>query len=555
MTIGFDSWRKCAAAALLLVACAALLSRAVRAEEEEEEGDPPEIAVGERLFLETRFAQFFFANCNGDVNAVLPAGDPSVAKLQTLSGPIDNALGAQTMSCRQCHLVDDAKFTPGGGNRTYADFARRSPIPLRDDGLTLTARNSPSLVNAQISRKNGFFLHFDGEFGSVQDLAKGTYTGRNFGWLASEQEQAIAHIANVIRKDDGSGQLAKDFGGPYRLLLKGGGAGVPDELQLGSPFAIDVSRATDRQIFNAVTRLVAEYVKSLTFAMDENGEFVGSSFDLFMQRNKLPTRPRRREAPQQYGARLIAALDALGTPKYVTPADGTLLLHNNQPLQFGPEELAGLKIFLSAPDQGSTTAGANCIACHAPPFFTDFKFHNTGATQDEYDALHGDGAFMALPIPSQSARLAAYDSFLPPTPFHPNGNGRFAAVPDAADANKVDLGLWNVYGNPDHKTVQRKLKKDLVAKREKISVDDLVDRSIAVFKTPGLRDLGHSAPYFHTGQKDTLEQAVRFYQRFSALARDGQVRNADPEIPRITLNEADIEPLVKFLRALNEDYE
>ena len=39
-------------------------------EEPEEEGDPGQVAIGERLFLETRFAQFFFANAGGDPNAV-----------------------------------------------------------------------------------------------------------------------------------------------------------------------------------------------------------------------------------------------------------------------------------------------------------------------------------------------------------------------------------------------------------------------------------------------------------------------------------------------------
>jgi hypothetical protein len=46
-------------------------------EEEGEEGDPPQVAVGERLFLETRFSQFFFARSGGNANAVLPAGDPN----------------------------------------------------------------------------------------------------------------------------------------------------------------------------------------------------------------------------------------------------------------------------------------------------------------------------------------------------------------------------------------------------------------------------------------------------------------------------------------------
>ncbi len=38
------------------------------------------------------------------------------------------------------------------GNRTYADFTQRSPVPLRDDGLTQTPRNALTLVDALIPR-------------------------------------------------------------------------------------------------------------------------------------------------------------------------------------------------------------------------------------------------------------------------------------------------------------------------------------------------------------------------------------------------------------------
>jgi hypothetical protein len=50
----------------------------VRAQEQEEPADPPEVVVGERLFLETRFAQCFksFLDSGRGVNDPLPNGDP-----------------------------------------------------------------------------------------------------------------------------------------------------------------------------------------------------------------------------------------------------------------------------------------------------------------------------------------------------------------------------------------------------------------------------------------------------------------------------------------------
>ena len=68
--------------------------------------------------------------------------------------------------------------------------------------------------------------------------------------------------------------------------------------------------------------------------------------------------------------------------------DGRFELHA-QAFQFGEAELQGLKLFLG-----------NCIACHAPPQFTDHRLHNTGVSQANYDALFGAGAFAALEIPS-----------------------------------------------------------------------------------------------------------------------------------------------------------
>lgn len=50
------------------------------------------------------------------------------------------------------------------------------------------------------------------------DLVEGTMTGRNFGWLPDEHATALAHIADVIRNDDGRDALAAEFGAfPYRV--------------------------------------------------------------------------------------------------------------------------------------------------------------------------------------------------------------------------------------------------------------------------------------------------------------------------------------------------
>jgi cytochrome c peroxidase len=78
--------------------------------------------------------------------------------------------------------------------------------------------------------------------------------------------------------------------------------------------------------------------------------------------------------------------------------------------------------------------------------------------------------------------------------------------------------------------------------------------TIATFKTPGLRDLGHSAPYLHTGRANDLAAVVALYAKSSGLARAETMRNADPLMKRIALKAADTAALVAFLNSLNEDY-
>jgi hypothetical protein len=134
------------------------------------DSDPPEVAIGERLFLETRFAQFFFSQSKGDANHTLEVGDPVVDVIETLDAPLPGPFAGQAINCRACHLVDEQGGIAEGSNRTYADFARRSPLPARDDGLTHAPRNAPPLVNAFLAKLHALLLHFDGEFATVQDL-------------------------------------------------------------------------------------------------------------------------------------------------------------------------------------------------------------------------------------------------------------------------------------------------------------------------------------------------------------------------------------------------
>ena len=92
-------------------------------------------------------------------------------------------------------------------------------------------------------------------------------------------------------------------------------------------------------------------------------------------------------------------------------------------------------------------------------------------------------------------------------------------------------------------------------KQDNCTTNILLSKTIAAFKTPVLRDLGHSNPYMHTGQFVDLAQAVRFYITSSTLVKIGGFRNSEQNIRGINLTENDIAPIVAFLKSLNEDYE
>ncbi|HEX4074588.1 MAG TPA: hypothetical protein VHX49_04235 [Candidatus Acidoferrales bacterium] len=546
----------CITAALLLGGCS---SGQAPPPLTEKEGAPADQNIGERLFVETRFAEYFAANMT-DINAPLAVGDPVVSTVQNVyaPAPMPGPFAGQSINCRSCHFVVEFEGVPNAGNRTYADFTTRSPLPRAMGGFTNTPRNAMQMVNSLEPHDGPTFLHFDGEFTDPVDLVQTTLTGRNFGWAPDQYQQAVAHIAAVIRGDNGVNTPASEYGCnlSYATIFLGTDPGIPSDCKLPAQYRLNVSTATDEQILNNVAQLISQYMYGLLFKQDELGRYYASPYDVFLRINHLQQQPSAGETEQQYDQDLYQQVVALSNPIWVDGTYGSFKYHA-QPFQFGPTEFAGLKIFLASANgatDGSQHAG-NCAACHLAPNFTDFRFHNTGVAQEEYDAANGAGAFAALSIPGLVARSADYDAYLPITTIHPNATERFRHAAVAGSPQYADLGLWNMYLNPDIPNPQANLTSIVCANSQNCAVDQGLASTIAQFKTPTLRDLEDSAPYFHNGSKLTFTDVVMFYIQSSQLARQGQLRNAPPEFQSMSISQADVAALTAFLQSLTEDYD
>lgn len=330
-------------------------------------------------------------------------------------------------------------------------------------------------------------FHFDGEFAALEDLVQASFTGRNFGWLATEHAEARSHFERVA----------------YGL------------------YGIDGSTAA---------HAVSQYLRSLDFARDAERKYAASPFDAFLKANDLPRADIDRDTPARYTRVLRSAIERLHRsqiPRFIR--------------RFSAREWEGMRLFFGK---------ARCAECHFAPNFTDFGFHNTGVSQRSYDALHGEGQFMSLKLPTLTERAANPETFLPPNEIYTRGTGRFSSMPQAHAPYLADLGVWNMAANASRPKVQYGIRW-FVCQTKPCSNAELLERSVARFKTPGLRGLGGSNPYFHDGSASTIESAIEHYIHAGRLARSGLLRNADPLLQTMDIVREDLAPISAFLHALD----
>jgi cytochrome c peroxidase len=273
--------------------------------------------------------------------------------------------------------------------------------------------------------------------------------------------------------------------------------------QFQKTFGVDVEKLGDEETINLLAKAVANYCRTLNTRKD-------SAYDRFIRLNALESEPATGESNRDFANRLLTGINTLESKGRLKFSKG-----------FDKAALQGLKVFFNAEN-------GNCTTCHAPPHFTDNSFHNIGVSQLEYDSFHGEGKFAALPIPSMA------ETRRPSRQFREN--------PSKAKPGDVDLGFWNFV---DLKTS--------TLRRTGESDERFLQRMVGTFKTPTLRNLKYTQPYFHNGSLHTLEEVLSAMIDLSAAAQSGRVREADDELAKIKITNADISPLIAFLNSLNED--
>lgn len=169
---------------------------------------------------------------------------------------------------------------------------------------------------------------------------------------------------------------------------------------------------------------------------------------------------------------------------------------------------------------------AKCISCHGGPEFTNASVRNVQKERLERMTM-GDGG------------VAVYD----------NGFYNIGVRPTLED---VGVGGKDPFGNPlsDSRMAQQGKFTDPnlsppISSTERVAVD-------GSFKTPGLRNIELTAPYFHNGGQLTLNQVVEFYNRGGDF-HEQNIKDLDPDIENLGLSADQQNALVAFLKSLTDE--
>ena len=203
-----------------------------------------------------------------------------------------------------------------------------------------------------------------------------------------------------------------------------------------------------------------------------------------------------------------------------TPVDRYL---DGQTGALNEQQLRGARIF---------TGTGRCSRCHSGAELTAASFSSVTAQRlrrmpmgDGLEAVYDNGFYnIGVQPTAEDLGVGGLDQF---------GN-------PLSETRMAQQGKTHLLGNGFDAT-----KETTVGTEQRVAVD-------GAFKTPSLRNLEFTGPYFHNGGKSTLMQVVDFYNRGGDFG-DVNRANLDRGITPLNLSEADKQDLVAFLLALSDD--
>lgn len=156
------------------------------------------------------------------------------------------------------------------------------------------------------------------------------------------------------------------------------------------------------------------------------------------------------------------------------------------------DEVAGLKLFINAEK-------TQCLQCHNTALFSNRGFHNVGSGNFSGERLDFGRVFGL-----QSVLL-----------------DEFNCLGSYSDARSDQCTALKFLNKSAHIPLQ------------------------GAFKTPVLRNISQTGPYFHDGRFASLKEVIEFYN-------DPPVANGEHELLPMDLSPSDIDQLVRFLDTLTE---
>lgn len=186
-----------------------------------------------------------------------------------------------------------------------------------------------------------------------------------------------------------------------------------------------------------------------------------------------------------------------------------------------PSQQMGLSVFAG---QG------RCIGCHSGPELTKASVNSVTIERLER-MIMGDGG------------CAVYD----------NGFYNIGVRPSVED---IGLGGTDPFGNPLSDSGMAQLGRftdpNLQTPFGMFPTCDSRINVTGTFKTPGLRNVELTGPYFHNGGQATLWQVVDFYNRGGDFGQQN-IANLDPLIGNLQLTDGQKTDLVNFLLSLTDE--